>query len=125
MQTGLKLASAQGIFRTVDGEHWEQITQFRDQDHPISISDSGRIFVGPYYSDDQGLTFNEYIRWDKLLSGVSQLKGSAQQGGFKILEVNPSKLDSQKVSVLLDIGNSEKLSAYTSDLGLTWSLSLR
>jgi hypothetical protein len=125
VQSGLKLASAQGIFRTVDGETWEQIPQFRDQDHPISISDSGRIFVGPYYSDDQGVTFNEYIRWDKLLSGVSELKGRTQQGGFKILEVNPSKLDSEKVSVLMDIGNSEKLSAYTSDLGLTWSLSIK
>ncbi len=125
MQSGLKLASAQGIFRTTDGERWEQISQFRNQDHPISISDSGRIFVGAFYSDDQGVTFNEYIRWDKLLSGVSRLKGTIQQGGFKILEVNPSKMDSEKVSVLLDIGNSQKLSAYTSDLGLTWSLSLK
>ena len=120
---GLKLASAQGIFRTTDGEQWTQIEQFRDQDHPIAIAKSGRIFVGPYFSDDQGVTFTEYIRWDKLIASLARLRGDTRErASIQILEVKPAKNDPQNVTVTLDLGQSDRIIAMTTDLGGSWTV---
>ena len=62
----LGLASAQGIFMTVDGKKWQNISQFGSKNFPVLIDHAGHFYVGPERSQDQGKSFNSYFRWDHL-----------------------------------------------------------
>lgn len=113
----LKFASADGIFRTVDGATWTKIPLFRDQNYPIAVSRSGSIFVGPYVSDDNGETFQQWIRWDSL---VSSLKDGVNAQNLKIVEIRPEDSTGHKVSLRLEVGGEKPIRVATDDQGLSW-----
>lgn len=115
----LKIASADGIFRTTNGRDWTKLVQFRNENHPVAVSSLGRIFIGHYYSDDNGTTFSEYIRWDLLIGRLKQtwkLDGET----IRLVEIRPSKSEINAVELLLDIGLPNKVTVSTTDLGRNW-----
>lgn len=64
------LASAEGIFLTKDGEHWQRLSQFHEQNHAVSIDSKGRLYVGGLRSQNNGQSFDPYFRWEVLASMV-------------------------------------------------------
>lgn len=115
----LKFASADGIFRTNDGETWTKIPLFRDQNYPIAVSKSGSIFIGPYVSDDHGETFQQWIRWDSLVSSLS-IKHDVSAQNLKILEIRPEDSMGHKVTLRLNVGLTEPIRVATEDQGVSW-----
>lgn len=65
-------ASASGIFRSFDGNSWEKVVFFKNQDFPLAIAPSGKLYVGPYKSIDRGKTFQQYIRWDLVFDALKE-----------------------------------------------------
>ncbi len=117
----LKFVSAEGIFRTIDGSQWTKIPLFRDQNYPIAVAKSGSIFIGPYLSDDEGETFQHWIRWDALVSSLSRKLDVAPQN-LKILEIRPEDSAGHKVTLRLNLGVGEPVRVATDDQGVTWRL---
>lgn len=116
----LRFASANGIFRTLNDKQWEKIPQFGNQNHPIAVAKSGRLFVGFWYSDDHGETFHTYVRFDKLVSSLkSRWKMNPRR--FKFLEVKPVSTNGSHLIVKVDIGLKKPVQAITRDQGTTWS----
>ncbi len=115
----LKFASADGIFRTIDGATWTKIPLFRDQNYPIAVSKSGSIFIGPYVSDDHGETFQQWIRWDSLISSLS-IKHDVSAQNLKILEIRPEDSLGHKVTLRLNVGLDEPIRVATEDQGISW-----
>jgi SH3-like domain-containing protein len=115
----LKFVSAGGIFRTVDGESWTKIPLFRDQDYPIAVSKSGSIFIGPYVSDDHGESFQQWIRWDALVSSLEK-KHDVSAQNLKILEIHPEDSTGHKVTLRLNVGLNEPIRVATDDQGTSW-----
>lgn len=62
-----KIASKNGIYKTIDGLTWEKISFFKNKNYPLVILPSGVIYVGPYVSFDGANTFNQYLRYENLL----------------------------------------------------------
>lgn len=100
----LKFASAKGVYRTVDGKQWTKLATFQDKDFPIAIAGLGSVFVGPYLSDDQGETFQQWIRWDTLIS-VLRRQSQVTPQSLKIHEIRPEDPTGRRVVLKLAIGN--------------------
>lgn len=115
----LKFASADGIYRTNDGVTWTKIPLFREQNYPIAVSKSGSIFIGPYVSDDLGETFQQWIRWDSLVSSLS-INHDVSAQNLKILEIRPEDAAGHKVTLRLNVGLSEPIRVATEDQGVSW-----
>lgn len=115
----LKFVSAEGVFRTTDGNEWAQIPNFNNENYPIAIASGGPIFVGPFVSDDHGETFQQWIRWDTL---VATLKNEFQvaTSGLQILEIHPQDSTGQRVLLKLNIGIGSVAQVVTDDQGLSW-----
>jgi len=60
------LVSASGIYMTTDGELWSKISQFKSQNHPVTIDKDGTMIVGSFQSQNFGKTFTSYLRWEKI-----------------------------------------------------------
>ncbi len=66
-ETKLKgLISAEGVFKTIDGDHWKKIDFFKNENWPVTISKNKIWIVGNYKSLNEGESFEPYIRWDTL-----------------------------------------------------------
>ncbi len=115
----LKFASAQGIYRTTDGRKWTKIPQFHDKNFPIAISSSGIVFVGPYLSEDHGETFEQWIRWDKLIAALKRYPNLSAQK-IQIHEIHPEDSEGKKVKLKLGIGEEYLVTVVTNDQGQTW-----
>jgi hypothetical protein len=115
----LKFASAQGVFRTVDGQEWVKIPLFQDKNYPISIASGGAIFIGPYVSDDHGETFQQWIRWDSLVATLRTHRGRAASG-LKILEIRPQDTSGKRVQLQLSLSDDEAVRVRTDDQGVSW-----
>ncbi len=59
--------SAQGIYKTDDGVHWQKISEFENSNYPIGVDPEGRWYIGPF-RQNQNKQFEPYIRWDKITS---------------------------------------------------------
>lgn len=86
------LASSHGVYRTHDGQSWEKLKEFGEENLPVCIHPDGIWFVGSSRSFDQGQSFEPFLRWDLVaeiiqselrrpplflkLSRISALKGS-------------------------------------------------
>ncbi len=117
----LKFISAQGVYRTSDGDEWTKIPLFQDKNYPIAIASSGAVFVGPFISDDQGETFTQWIRWDSL---VSTLKRSLRLTP-KSLQIQDIRLEDsrgQRVVLKISIGDGSLIKLITDDQGFNWKL---
>lgn len=91
-------ASAEGVFRKISENQWEPLADFQNKNYPIHFANRGRLFVGPYFSDDHGKHFKAYVPWPKVMNLLK--KHSA-------LIVNKAKIT--KVSSLDSKGESIKI----------------
>ena len=117
----LKFISAEGIFRTVDGEEWSRIPLFENKNYPIAVTGSGSVFVGPYISEDHGETFQQWIRWDSLIATLRRNSTSSNLG-FRILEVHPQDPSGRRVVLKLSTTGTKSVRLVTNDQGLSWRL---
>lgn len=115
----LKIVSAQGIYRTLDGQEWTKIPMFKNQNYPIAIAKAGPIFVGPYLSEDSGETFQTWIRYDKLVATLRS-RYSAPPQALQIVEIKPEDPGGHRVRLKLNIGLKEDVSLLSEDQGLHW-----
>ena len=116
----LSFVSANGIFSTLDGETWKKISFFKDHNHPIAISKTGDIFVGPYISQDDGKTFHPFLRWDKVAWAIHHKKNMTHES-----------LSLQKIKLLDDVGKKISITVKAKDKtysflsknhGQTWAI---
>lgn len=115
----LKFVSAQGVFRTIDGQEWSKIPLFKDENYPIAIASEGPVFVGPYVSEDQGETFQTWIRWDKLVATIKS-RYVITPRGLQILEIKPEDANGRRITLKLNIGLEKPIRTVTEDQGLSW-----
>lgn len=115
----LKLVSAQGVFRTVDGKEWTKLPSFQDKNYPIAIAGHGAIFVGPYVSDDHGETFQQWIRWDTLIASMKRLSHVSPKQ-LQIQEIRPEDPAGRRVVLKLSIGTEAMIKVVTDDQGRSW-----
>jgi hypothetical protein len=115
------LASAQGIFITIDGKNWKKIPQFGDDDWPVCLHPSGVWFVGTYRSADEGKSFEPFLRYSDLARLLQ--KDSQRNRAFthlKVLDVQP--LAASQVLMKIDTGLTiAKLTAHV--LSSHWKIS--
>lgn len=95
------LVSARGIYRTENGQTWERIEQFGNDDLPVAIHPSGLWFVGSYRSFNEGKTFEPFIRWDMVTSVISE-KIKRPPMHLRILKIEVLK--NKNVKVLFETG---------------------
>lgn len=127
--TGLRFASARGVFRSRDGREWSKIPKFEDKNYPLATTSNGWIFVGPYLSRDQGANFDQWIRWDILVETVKRSTGSMLSRvriSNIIARANSGDGDrpgaGDEIQIELDMGRSQPLQLITEDLGRTWQV---
>jgi hypothetical protein len=124
----LQFASAQGVFRTNNGKEWLKLPLFKEENHSIAITHDGTIFIGPYLSNDQGATFQNWIRWDNLLASLATPRARQNRSlqMLRILEIIPEDSIGNQVTLLLQLGAKEagpqKIRMTTSDQGATWKV---
>ena len=70
-------------------------------------------------SDDHGETFQQWIRWDSL---VSVLHNTEHPDGnrLSILEIKPQDSSGRRVLLTLDIGQGLSAKVVTDDQGMSW-----
>jgi hypothetical protein len=115
----LIFASAGGIYKTLDGEKWELLEDFGNNNHPIAIAKNGTVFVGPYVSQDHGLSFESYLRWDKL---IKVLKYHHRPDSIRLLQVEPLDAQGQKLKIKLSLNDKKIRTLTTDDRGKSWKL---
>jgi SH3-like domain-containing protein len=118
---GLRFAAAQGVFRTLDDEKWEQLPQFGDENLPLAQTPAGTIFIGMFYSTDGGQNFRPYVRWDKVLSTLGKHGVSIPtQMKLKSITANQNEV---VISISGSAANNvSDLKLVTKDLGLHWGI---
>lgn len=120
----LKFASANGVYRTFDNKNWEKLEFFEDENHPIAISQSGHIFVGPFKSEDQGKTFQPYVRWDNLVKNLIQAQNQVPYL-LRLSDVefvkNKDKKEVLRITVAAGRKQPKYLSFVSPDEGRSWT----
>ncbi|MBN8541397.1 MAG: hypothetical protein J0L82_13475 [Deltaproteobacteria bacterium] len=121
---GLRFASAKGIFKSRDGREWAKIPKFEDKNYPLAITKSGLILIGPYMSRDHGESFEQWIRWDRLVEKVKTETGlppaRLRISNVSVINDKSSLLD--VIEVQLDVGRSRPVRMRTADRGVKWVL---
>ena len=115
----LKFASAEGVFRTTDGISWTRIPLYRDQNYPIAVAKNGSIFIGPYVSDDHGETFQQWIKWDSLVSSL-ETRADVSAQNLRIVEIKPEDAQGHRVTLRLNVGRDTPVRVATDDQGTSW-----
>jgi SH3-like domain-containing protein len=98
------LVAAQGIFSTTDGQSWTQVARFGSENHPVAVSSKGTYYVGPYLSYDQGQSFWQYIRWDKMAAAL-QTRLHYPPGQLKLLSLQLVGPKEDRIQVVVDCGH--------------------
>lgn len=95
------LASANGIYRTLDGKTWKKIPFFGQDNWPVFLHKLGVWYVGPYRSSDNGETFKPSIKWSELAETLQGRRNKAFTH-FRVIDVK-GHTDSQ-VILKIDTG---------------------
>jgi SH3-like domain-containing protein len=117
----LKIASANGLFRSTDGQYWSPLPQFQGHNPAFTFATDGILFVEDKMSMDNGEHFTPFIMWEKLLKSLRDNRLAVAQN-LKILNIETLNSSSQQLILELDIGNRKTVKAYTGDRGQTWSI---
>lgn len=99
----LTFVSSNGIYRTIDGENWEKLEAFGDHNYPLAISPDGVVYVGARRSLDHGLSFQNYVHWDQLLSIIGS-SHSVYLSQLKILKIDFGHSTRDRLVLTLQIG---------------------
>ena len=118
---GLRFASAGGLFKSRDGIEWSLVPGFAAGNYPISIAKNGTLFVGPYVSQDNGVKFEQWIRWDRLVEAIKRTTGSPP-ARMRISGIESTDAEGQVVDLIIDVGRSKPVRISTGDRGLSWKL---
>lgn len=101
-ETKLKgLISAEGVFKTIDGDHWKKIDFFKNENWPVTISKNKIWIVGNYKSLNEGESFEPYIRWDTL-SQMVESTYSLSPKFMKLLKLEAK--ENNDIDLWLDTG---------------------
>ena len=95
------IASSQGIWATTDGERWNKLPQFGNNDHPVALGKNGKWYVGAFESTSPIQGFEPYIRWDKLAHQI-QKELSHSPKYMKLQKIEPLK--DSRVQITVDTG---------------------
>lgn len=121
---GLRFASANGIFKSRDGREWSKIPKFEEKNYPLAVTKNGLIIVGPYLSRDHGESFEQWIRWDRLVETVKTTTGippaRLRISHVAVLQEKGDSTDA--IEIQLDVGRSVPIRLRTQDRGLQWHL---
>lgn len=117
--TNLKFVSASGIYRSLNGEDWIKIDDFKNQNFPISITKSGVIFVGDSVSSDHGESFEKYIRWERLAAAIKK-HWHTTPVGLKILEIQTLDTDGDHLQLRVEVAPQKSVRLDTPDRGQSW-----
>lgn len=115
------LASSHGIFATLDGgETWTLLSQFKNENHPVSISPDGSWFVGFLKSKDLGKSFHNYLPIDYL----TKLIQSQSAHPPRILKISQINFANSMMQITVDTGSKQLKMATRSrnDLITDWDL---
>lgn len=95
------LASANGIYRTLDGKVWTKISFFGQDNWPVLLHPRGVWYVGPYRSSDLGETFKPSIKWSEL---AETLQGARNKAFTHFRVVDVKDLSDSQVLLKIDTG---------------------
>lgn len=95
------LISADGVWRTTDGQYWEKIPSFEEQNVPVAIHSDGTWFAGAFKSEDEGRTFQPFIKWDELAKTLEAAL-SRRPRYLRLQKIEP--LPESRLRVLVDTG---------------------
>ncbi len=115
----LKIISAQGIYLTRNGAQWEKVDDLGDENYPLFITRTGKIFVGPYISYDDGQTFKPYIRWERLFAALGA-RGHFSLSKMRISDIQILDENGEKIKLVVYVG-SRATSVFSTDMGRTWA----
>ncbi|MBK7892944.1 MAG: SH3 domain-containing protein [Bdellovibrionales bacterium] len=124
---GFKIASAKGVFQTTDGKTWKKISSFEEKNFPVAITGSSpeklALFVGPFLSTDQGRTFSEWIRWDRLVQSI-KTKTGLPPNRMRLSALEMIDDSGQKIRLTLDLGRAKPVVVSTKDRGANFTVEL-
>lgn len=124
---GFKIASAKGVFQTTDGKTWKKISSFEEKNFPVAITGSSpeklALFVGPFLSTDQGRTFSEWIRWDRLVQSI-KTKTGMPPNRMRLSALEMIDDSGQKIRLTLDLGRTKPVVVSTKDRGANFTVEL-
>ncbi|OQW51546.1 MAG: hypothetical protein A4S09_09960 [Proteobacteria bacterium SG_bin7] len=118
LNPAFKIISSSGIYLTRDGSAWEKLDYFADENFPIFITSSGRIFIGPYVSFDQAKTFKPYIRWERLFSALGA-RGHFSLAKLRISDIQIFDDNGERIKLVVYVGE-RSASIFSEDMGRTW-----
>lgn len=98
------LVSAEGVFRTDDGNTWTPISDFKGQNLPVSIAGDGSWYVGAYKSLDQGASFEPFIRWERL---AQTIHSSIHRAPANLRLTKIESLPSSQIQIQVDAGGTK------------------
>ena len=111
-----KFVSAGGIYKSSE-DGWVKIEKFSDKNYPLASAKNGRLFVGPFISEDGGTTFHHYINWQNLLKtmGIKDLQN------LQLQSIEVTDLEGKE---LLLTARSREIDhqIYSRDGGKSWTL---
>lgn len=114
-------ASANGLFKSLDGMEWEPVDDDLIKNQAISIARDGTLFVGEKLTHDQGKSFQPYIKWDNLVEQLTYIE-NIQPKHLGILKITPLDGSSQRLMLKLDVGDKKTVHMVTEDQGRNWKV---
>ncbi|HEX7673858.1 MAG TPA: hypothetical protein VF412_06795 [Bdellovibrio sp.] len=112
------LVSSEGVYRTEDGLTWTLIPQFGKKNYPVNIHPNGTWFVGSYKSNNEGKSFDPFIRWDQIASAI---EGAYHRNSRLLRLTQIEALPNSQVQIYVDTGIS-KVKLRSSLEGGSWSV---
>lgn len=118
----LTFASADGLYRSLDGKTWERLKEIREERLPLSIAENETIFAGPFISRDNGESFTPFVKWDRVISLLARKYG-APSNHISLLKVVPLNRDGSEVKIHLKTDSGTEHVLWTQDSGVSWGYS--
>lgn len=114
-------ASANGLFKSLDGVEWEPVEEAANKSQAIGIARDGTLFVGEKLTLDHGKSFQPYIKWDNLVEQLTYIE-NIHPKYLSILKITPLQGSSQRLLLKLDVGEKKEIQVLTEDQGKNWRL---
>jgi hypothetical protein len=99
------LVSADGVFLTRDGQNWEELENFKNQNVPVTISADHEYFVGNMRSRNQGKSFLPFFQFERIANLITQSQRGIIPRQMKIssLEILPEN----RIRMTIDSGTQK------------------
>ncbi|MFN7824575.1 MAG: hypothetical protein ACK5P6_04355 [Pseudobdellovibrionaceae bacterium] len=99
------LVSADGVFLTRDGQNWEELKDFKNQNVPVAISQDHEFFVGNLRSRNQGKSFLPFFQFERIATLISETQRGVSPRQLKIssLEILPEN----RIRMTIDSGTQK------------------